>query len=209
MRTTQYVRAEQAIVGADSGGIRQRWLWALRLLADPEFVSTGNGGGLRRGAADKLIAAVEARGMKLNQREIQRRLQCARAYPTESQMRQCLTLFRTWDELINAGFPAIEAEPDEPPADYRTQTEKDHERAQQMLLAVGGQGSLFPDFEPEEVTVKDLIEYSDGQDAITERYARRGRERRAYIKVLSEAVGYDVLQTWQAAHRAAYGSDPE
>jgi hypothetical protein len=30
MKTTQYVQQEKAIAAADSGGIRQRWLWATR-----------------------------------------------------------------------------------------------------------------------------------------------------------------------------------
>ncbi len=48
------------------------------------------------------------------------RLQCARAYPTESQIAEALSGFRTSWDLMAAGFPAYEAEPNEPPADFRT-----------------------------------------------------------------------------------------
>jgi hypothetical protein len=54
---------------------------------------------------DKLRAKVSAR-------EIQYRLQCARTYPTESQLAKALGDFRTWWDLIQANFPAYEAEAD-------------------------------------------------------------------------------------------------
>jgi hypothetical protein len=208
MKVTQYVRAEQAIVGADGGGIRQRWLYGLRLLRDPEAISTGNGGGLRHGVTDRLVEAARSRGLKLNDREVRNRLRCARTYPTESQIGHAVSDFGSWHDLIEAGFPPYEAELNEPPADYRTQNEKDHDHARQLLLAIGGQGTLFPDLEPEQATLKELVDYSDEQDDITERFAKRGRERRKYLKELMLAANYDLSQTWQAAHRAAYGSDP-
>ena len=211
MKITQYVRAETTIVNADGGGIRQRWLYGLRLLRDPQAMSqNGNGGdavSLRHGVTEQLIAAAEKHGLKLGDREIRRRLQCARAYPTESQIGHAVTDFGTWHDLVAAGFPAYEPEPEEPPADYRTQAEREHAHARQMLLDVGQQGLLFPleEFEPTEVTLRELLTYADEQDEITERFAKRGRERRAYLKELLVAVDYDANAIWQDAHDRAYG----
>ena len=207
MKVRQYVMFEKAIVGADTGGIWERWHYGGRLAVDPEYIANGNGGGLQHGAADRLIEAAARAGLKLNQQEIQRRLRCARTYPTEGQMRIVTTRFGTWSELVQAGFPAIDADPDEPPADHRTKAERDHERAQQMLLAVGQQGSLFEDFDPDEATLKDLFLYAEEQRAITERFVAQDRKRQSYLRDLSAAVNYDLSKKWQEAHRAAFGED--
>lgn len=81
MRTTQYVRQEKAIAAADKGGIRERWMWGLRLLRDPEAFNPGSSQ-LRPHVADEQIAAAQAGGFKLNATEIRLRLRCAqrRAY---------------------------------------------------------------------------------------------------------------------------------
>jgi hypothetical protein len=211
MKTAQYVSAEKGIAAADSGGIWERWRYGLRLLADPQAISTGNGGGLRHGAADKLIAAAQAKGLRLSQREIQNRVQCAKTYPTESQMRNIISCFGTWFELVQARFPGVERDPGEPAADYRTTSERRHDAARQMALDVIDQDHLFPlaRFEPDVVVLKDLVDYTNEQDQITESFARTGRERHRYLNRLLEAVGYDVARTWRDAHRAAYGTGPE
>lgn len=82
MKVTQYVRQERAIASADSGGIRERWIWGLRLLRDPDAMSSPKS--LRHGVADQLMAAAARAGRKLSDREIRWRLQCARTYPTEA-----------------------------------------------------------------------------------------------------------------------------
>lgn len=66
VKTTQYVRQEKAIASADSSGIRERWLWGLRLLNDAEKMSA-SGGSLRHGVAEWLIAAsgADAKGRNL------------------------------------------------------------------------------------------------------------------------------------------------
>ena len=208
MKVTQYMTAEKNIVGADGNGIWQRWLWGLRALRDPQLIAP-SGRSLRHGEAEKLIRAAEDRGMDLSIQEIQRRLRCARAYPTESQMRHAMTHFKTWFDLIQAGFPPYPVEPDEPPADHRTEAEKKADLARRLLDEVGEQGRLFPlnEFEPAEATLKDLIDYSDEQDRITEAFAERGRQRREYIEQLMVAVDNDVSQTWLEAHKAAFGDD--
>ncbi|HSS11896.1 MAG TPA: hypothetical protein VLL25_18555 [Acidimicrobiales bacterium] len=211
MKVTQYMTAEKGIAAADGGGIRQRWMYGLRLLRDPQAISNGNGG-LRHGVADTLIDAAHARGLKLSDREIRYRLQCARTYPTESQIGKILADFQSWWSLMAARFPPTEAEPDEPPADHRTETERRHDKARQLALAgLGDQGRLFPldEFEPMESTLKDLVDYASQMEDLTARFAKVDRDRRAYLKTLMEAVNYDLSQTWQAAHMAAYGTEPD
>lgn len=200
MKTTQYVRLEHAISAADSGGIRQRWLWGLRLLNDVEAMSSPKS--LKHGAAEQLVAAARAGGEKLSVREIQLRLQCARAYPTDSQICRSTADFDTWTALVAAGFPAYEAPAGEAPADYRTQAERDHDRARALTALLGEQGALFPlrDFEPVTTTLKDLASYIEEQEALTERFAKHGRKRRAYFMELLAAADGDLSVTWQDAH---------
>lgn len=204
MKTTQYVRQEQAIAAADSGGIRERWMWGLRLLRDPDAFSPGSTQ-LKPGHADELVQAIKVVGRKISQREIQYRLRAARTYRTDSQIAQISARFENWSSLIAADFPAIESLPNEAPADHRTEVERKRDRARVLAsLAEFGneQGALFPlsDFEPITATLKELEEYADQQEAITARFAAHGHKRRAYLENLKAAVDGDLSATWQHAH---------
>lgn len=207
MKTTQYIRQEKAIAVADSGGIRERWMWGLRLLRDPEAMSSEKS--LRHGVTDQLIAAAKAAGLKLSDREIQRRLQCARTYPTEAEIRQMLADFKTWDDLHRANFPAYEAPENEPPADHRTDAERKHDKGRALLDLIGEQGTLFPldHFEPVTTTLKELKDYADEMAELTARFAARDEERRAYLEQLIAAAGDDLSMTWQEAHDRLTGED--
>lgn len=201
VKTTQYVRQEKAIAAADSGGIRERWLWGLRLLRDPDAFAPGSGQ-LRPGQTEHLIRAAVAAGLKLSEREIRYRLQCARTYPTEAQIRHACAEFREWSALRTAGFPAYDAPADEPLADHRTDAERDHDHARALTDLVGEQGSLFPlrDFEPVTTTLKELADYAAQQEELTARFVEHGRKRRAYLDALIAAADGDLSVTWQVAH---------
>jgi hypothetical protein len=204
VKTTQYVRQEKAIASADSGGIRERWMWGLRLLNDPEKIAE-SGKSLKHGVAEVLIAlaGTTPKGRsRLGEQEIQRRLRCARTYKTEAEIREVVTDFGSWDELCRAGFPAYPVDPDEALADYRTEVERAHDRARALADLVGEQGSLFPlcDFEPVTTTLKELLDYTEQQEELTARFVAHGEKRRAYLDSLIEAAGNDLSLTWQAAH---------
>lgn len=201
MKITQYLRQEKAIAAADSGGIRQRWLWGLRLLRDPDAFSPGSRQ-LKPGQADLLIKAAKARGYKLSLTEIRYRMQCARTYKTDAEIHQATGEFDTWTDLIKAGFPTYEAPAGEPPADHRTKDERDHDHARALVDLIGEQGSLFPlaEFEPTETTLKDLQDYTEQQEELTARFVAHGDKRRLYLNDLIRAAGGDLSATWQEAH---------
>lgn len=205
MKTTQYVRQEKAISAADTSGIRERWMWGLRLLRDPDAMASTSS--LRHGVAAQLVAAAgkDSRGRnRLGEQEIQRRLRCARAYSTEYEIRAALTDFGTWDELARAGFPAFEVPGGEPLADHRTDSERERDRQRAFESILGEQGALFPlsDFEPSTATLKELVAYADEMEEWTGRYVERDRKRRAYLDELIQAVGDDLSVTWlEAQHR--------
>lgn len=207
MKTTQYVRQEKAIAAADNSGIRERWLWGLRLLRDPDVFTAG--GQMKAGRADELVLATKAAGRKLSQREIQYRLRAARNYQTESQIAQISARFDNWSVLVAADFPTVEAQPDEPPADHRTDAERQRDHARALADIFGEQGTLFPlaDFEPTITPLKDLAAYAEEMAELTARFRKRDEERREYLEHLIEAAGGDLSVTWQDAHQRAYGED--
>lgn len=203
MKASQHIRQVKAIEDADSGGIRERWMFGLRILRDPEQM-TDSGKSLRHGAAELLIAAagLDSKGRKrLNDQEIQRCLRCARAYPTEAQIRMAATDFGSWSELVQAGFPAYDAPEGEPPADHRTDAERERDRERTIVDLTGEQGVLFPlsDFEPSTTTLKELVAYADEMEGWTARRVDHDRKRREDLASLIEAAGGDLSVTWHAA----------
>lgn len=206
MKTTQYVRQEQAIAAADLGGIRERWMWGLRLLRDPDAFAPG-GTQMKAGRAEELVQAIKAAGRKISQREIQYRLRAARTYQTDSQIAQISARFENWSGLIAADFPAVDALPDELPADHRTDAERKRDRARALADVLGEQGTLFPldDFEPAETPLKDLESYALEMAELTARFRKRDEQRREYLDRLIEAVDGDLSATWQDAHERAFG----
>lgn len=199
MKIAQYTQQEKAIAAADTKGIRGRWLWGLRILNDPEKIAPA--GGLKQGVTESLIAAAEKAHLKLSASEIRRRMLCARAYKTEAEIVQVLDDFETWNDLHRANFPTYEAPEGEPPADYRTKAEKEHDLALELADRIGDQLALFPlsEFEPSETTLKELIDYADRQDKITAGFIKTGQKRRAYLGELIDAAEGDLSTTWEDA----------
>lgn len=209
MKTSQYVRQENAIAAADAGGMRERWMWGLRLLLDADAFAPGSSQ-MKPGRTDELAAAAKSAGRNLSSREIQRRLQCARTYRTESEFRRAVAEFPTWRELADANFPRFDdGDPNEALADYRTDAERKRDLARAVADMIGDQGTLFPldRFEPFEATLKDLREYAEEMAGLTARFQKRDAERREYVAQLVEAAEGDMSTTWQAAHVRAFGED--
>jgi hypothetical protein len=127
---------------------------------------------------------------------------CARTYSTETEIAHAGAQFSDWTELRTAGFPAFDVPPGEPPADHRTEAERDHDRARTLADLIGDQGALFPlrHFEPVTTTLKELLDYTEQQDELTARFAEHGRKWRAYLERLIAAAGNDLSMVWQEAH---------
>jgi hypothetical protein len=203
MKTAQYTAREAQIVTADAAGIRQRWMWGLRLLHDPNAFSSGSTQ-LRPGVADQLTQSAAKRGLKLSEREIRYRLQCARAYLTEAEFSTAVLNFRTWSELRDSGFPAYPAAAEEAPADWRTDAERTSDRNRAYLDATNGMDAMFPlrDFEPIETSLEDLEIFMKQQLEINESFAATYAKRRTYLDRLINAVGGDLSATWEQAEAA-------
>lgn len=206
MKVTQYLRIERAISAAATSDIRERWFWGLRLIRDADAFALGSSQ-LKPGRADELIRAAKAAGMTLSEREIRYRVQCARAYPTDSQIRHACAEFEDWSSLRAAGFPEFEPDEGDLPADHRTDKERQADHARALTDLLGEQGTLFPlrDFEPNETPLKVLEAYADEMSELTARFALRDRLRREYLNQLVAAADGDLSTTWQSAHLRAFG----
>lgn len=119
MKYRKFDRLEQQIHGTGSASIKLRWKWGRLVLCDEEF--TDPNGRLRWGAINELMAKAAARGWKLSRREVQYRVECARAYLTEAEIAHVCAQFEYWGDLRSAGFPPVEVasesapqEPEEP-----------------------------------------------------------------------------------------------
>jgi hypothetical protein len=212
MRQSRYLRMERAIAASDAGGIIERWRFGARLLADARKITAA--GNLKHGVLSALIAEAKADGIALSEQEVQRRLKCARTYPTEAEIRESAHGFKNWDDLARAGFPPVQVPlgADTEPFDPRDEDEKRRDAARELARRgqeAAGQLSLFPDDKFGEMsTLMDLAKYAAEMAEITDRYARRDEERADYLRSLADAVGGDMSKTWGEAQAALEASGP-
>lgn len=200
MKTTQYLRQEKSIAAADKAAIRERWLYGLRVLRDPEAFNPGSSQ-LKPHFSAALVKASRAAGFRLSVREVNYRTQMARLYPTEAQIGRVCEDFAVWADLRKAGFPAYEVPLGEPPADHRTPAERKQDHARALLDAVGEPGAYFrlSEYEPTTSLLKELEDYTQRQEELTARFVEHGRKRRAYLNSLIKAADGDLSVTWQVA----------
>jgi len=168
--TDPYQKRERSIAASDSGTIVERWAYGRELLADSK--RTTPAGNLRHGSLAYLIGRAARAGCKVGEREIQRRLQAAKTYKTEAEIRQALTDFRTWGELLNAGFPPVDA-----PAEIgRAAADSDSGpgEPEEHPAGPGEQMSLFPEERFGRLaTLADLAKYDAEQIQYTANMAAR------------------------------------
>lgn len=213
MRYTQYLKHEKHIAASDTGGILERWRYGRRLVMDQR--ATTPKGNLKHGVLQALLAKARAKGYKLSEREIQRRLQCARTYETEAEIRQALADFETWWELSTANFPAIEAPAEGEPYDPRNAEEKWHDFKKAMeRRQEENSGQLMFDLDlphfPHDTygprtPVSSLIAACDESERYTDNMHKRDAERRAYVDELVIASEGDLEMAWIEAEARRRG----
>lgn len=109
MTASPFLKLDKKIAADERGGIGHRWNYGRELLK-----VKGERKQLPHGMIGDLVAAAARVGIRLSEREIQRRIKCATVYDSEAKVRQALTDFGSWSEIVNAGFPAVMVdEPDD------------------------------------------------------------------------------------------------
>jgi hypothetical protein len=209
--TPALIRAEHRIVAADGSGIIERWRWGRIVLADPRLTCAAGTLRRRMGIAAALVQAAHAKGLHLDEREIQYRLACARAYRDEATLSRMVRAGYTWTALRDAGFPGHPGRDEE--GDQLTLVDVDTGaagtvRAIQPPLDDGAIVAVFPALLPDggrrriplgEATLGQLSDYVREMRALTERHARRDMTRATQLGALLAAVGGDLTATVQEA----------
>jgi hypothetical protein len=187
-RRPNYRSLQRAIARDDKRGIEARWLYGRALIGDSRKMSA-SGKSLRHGAIEALIADAQAVGSVLSRREIQYRVQCARAYPTVAQMRTAACAFEDWTAFREAGFPPADVDPVPAPDEALDDLEQ---RDRQEFEQLGMFPEMVKGVPLERATLRHLVAYAAEMRAMTASYARKDEEREQHLAGLRAAVGDDL-----------------
>lgn len=194
-RRPSYKNLQRAIARDDKHGIEARWIYGRTLITDPRKMAP-SGKSLRHGAIEALVADAKAVGSLLSRREIQYRIQCARTYPTITEMRTAACAFEDWTAFRESGFPAVDE--DAAPSPDRVLDDLE-ERDRQEFEQLG----MFPDLvngiPVESATLRHLEAYAAQMRQLTANYHRTDEKRAAHLRELRAAVGDDLDVTYADA----------
>lgn len=98
-----YLRREQKIAKGEQDGIVERWRYGRDLIKDKAGKKK-----LPTGKIEYLINEAAQAGIKISEREIQRRIKCAEVYASEAQLRRSSDGIGSWTALHEAGFPTVD-----------------------------------------------------------------------------------------------------
>lgn len=200
MRLYSYMKAERAIIATDGDTIIQRWKWGRRLLLD-DTATTPNGN-LRHGVLDRLLNKAKAEGIKLSEREIRYRLQCAKVYQTEAEIGTASADFQDWTSLRQAGFPPVEVDDPGKSYDPRHGDEKDRDNARKIRRAAAERWmQALPGFD-EYTTLGELQKLLAERQELTARRLREESTLAIDLQQLIDAVDGDLSATYAEAQEA-------
>jgi hypothetical protein len=214
MRYTQYLKLEKHIAASDAGGILERWRYGRHLLTDDGRITRN--GHLKHGVLAELLGIAAKAGVVLAEREVQRRLQAARTYPTEVEIRLAADGFRLWSDLYNAGFPQVEVPDPGEPYDPRSASDKwrDWDNEQKRRAEDSGMDPLFElpthfshDTYGPRTPVSTLVGACDESERYTSNMVKKDAERRSYVNELVAATGGNVGMAWYEAEGRRLGLD--
>lgn len=189
-----FLKLDRKIAADERGGIMHRWNYGRELLK-----AKGDRKQLPHGMIGDLVAAAGRIGIQLSEREIQRRLKCATVYDSEVKVRQALTDFGSWSEIVNAGFPEVTVDEELTIDDVLDAIESgprpDPQEFEQLRM--------FPEIVKSvplaSATLRHLIAYAEEMRSMTASYARRDEERREHLRALTAATGGDLDVTYPEA----------
>lgn len=198
-----YLKLETTIAKDERDGVIQRWRYGRELLA----VKAGRRK-LPDGLITELIVDATRAGLKLSEREIRYRVQCATVYEDDRQIRQALAEFGTWFGLIQAGFPAVEVdEADETEAieevglvaDAAIQDPLFDIPGFKAVLKINGRKRDLTD-----ITVGEAVAYRDMCREMHANFGRTVAQVEATVDIMLANSGGDLeanaLEAWRVSH---------
>lgn len=200
MRPSRYSRQEKVIGTSDGDTIICRWRYGHLLRCDEKRVTPQ--GNLRNDVIEELIAIAKKAGYTISRREIQYRLQCAKAYTTEAEIRRSSAQYGHWWDLIRAGFPAVEVPPGEADAEPydprdRDEIKRDNDRALRTAREERVQ-MLLPGFYPT-MSLNEISKRNDEKRELGQQLVFEADELQPIIDELLEAVDGDGSATFDEA----------
>jgi hypothetical protein len=181
-----FLRLEQRIAAGDLRDILIRWKYGKKLIAEKAGRKK-----LRDGRIAELIAEAEHAGIKVSDREIQRRVKCAEVYVDDQQLRRASDAMGSWTALHEAGFPTVDVDEMDDPHVAEIPTESPDEWEQLTLipgapevLRIRGRAVKLAD-----ATIGDFKAYCEQSAEITKNFAKRDAQLWAAYHVMRETTG--------------------
>jgi hypothetical protein len=197
MRLASYMRMEKTILASDGDTITERWKWGRRVLNDDTAVTPR--GYLQHGVLDRYLAKAKSQGIRLSEREIQRRLKAARTYRTEAEIRHAVSDFNTWHDLVAAAFPEVTLDDPGEPYDPRHHDEKLRDNGRKLRRAeLERWQQSFPGMD-EYTTLQDMVKLLAERQGLTSRRVREEAVLAGELQSLIDAVDGDLSATVEEA----------
>jgi hypothetical protein len=202
-KQSPYLKLEKSIAADERGGIMHRWRYGRELLK-----AKAGRRQLPHGLVTELIVDATRAGLKLSEREIRRRVQCASVYESEAKVGQALADFGSWSALAEAGFPMVEVdEPDE--IDDLEEVGMSTPDVVEMPLFE------IPGFKPvlringkkvdlADATVRQAVDYRDMCIQMHENFGRTVEQVKSTVATMLAGAGGDLeanaLEAWKRAN---------
>ena len=204
MARSVYLKLETRILRDEQGGILDRWKYGRECLTHKKGRQQ-----LPHGFIADRLAEAERAGLKLSEREIRRRVQCAEVYDSEAKVGQALADFGSWSALAEAGFPVAEVdEPDLEPDDLRDIGESDPlAEPEQLALDIPGFKPILKingrKVQLAEATVREAIEYRDMVHEMHENFGRTVAQIDATVETMLDGcegnLDANAVEAWKKA----------
>lgn len=204
--TSQYLRLERRIAADESGGVVGRWRYGRLLLA-----AKAGRQRLPKGMIGDLVDAADRAGLKLSEREIQYRIQCAETYETEADSRTACAATGSWSALREAGFPPVEPDGSDPEHIETEGLADAPDEWQQLRFDIPGlkktitvRGRKVPVVRGEDgATVADVAAYRDMCQEMHDNFGKTVDQINASLAIMREGSGGDdeanAVEAWETA----------
>ncbi len=202
MARSVYLKLESRILRDEQGGILDRWKYGRECLKAKKGRQKLPDGFI----ADRLAEAERA-GLKLSEREIQYRVQCAEVYGHDRQIRSSAAELGSWRALCDAGFPVVDVDestdPEEIAAAAGISTEPPDSFEQLVLIPGFGEtikvrGRTIP---IAEATVGDAKTYRETYRQIHANFGKTLAQIEAAVEAMEEGCAGDddanAVEAWK------------
>ncbi len=207
MKTTSYLKLENAIALDERGGVLHRYRYGQLL---QEAKKKNGGKQLPHGLIAARLKEAEQHKLALSEREIRYRVQCADAYKTEAEVGSIAADLGSWRAICDAGFPPVTDAPLDPDelaasglataADEWVNQELDIPGLKPVISVRGRKVALVKG--DEGATIADVAAYLDMCVQMHENFGKTVDQIRASLKTMREHSDGDdtnALEAWEAA----------